>query len=171
MIFFFSKLHHYGIRGKANDWFKSFLVNRNQYTSINDTNSTSEKAMHGVPQGSVLGPLLFIIFIIDLHVSITYSKDHHFADDTSLLLIIKSLKQINKLMNHDLSLLVQWLRSSKISLNASKTEILIFRPKGKSITKRLNFKISGEKINTLSTVNILEFYYMKTSNGKHTSTH
>ena len=150
-----SKLHHYGIRGKVNDWFKSFLVNRSQYTSINDANSTSEKVMYGVPQGSVLGPLLFIIFINDLHVSIKNSKVHHFAEDTNLLLINKSLKQINKLINHDLSFLVQWLRSNKISLNTSKTEILIFRPKGKSITKHLNFRISGEKISTSSTVNFL----------------
>ena len=130
-----SKLNHYGIRGIANDWFKSFLANRTQYTNINGSNSNSEKVMYGVPQGSVLGPLLFIIFINDVNVSINSSKVHHFADDTNLLLINKSLKQINKLINHDLALLVQWLRSSKISLNTSKTEILLFRPKGKIITK------------------------------------
>ena len=144
-----SKLNHYGIRDTANDWFKSFLVNRAQYTNTNGSNSDPEKVLYGVPQGSVLGPLLFIIFINDLNVFIKSSKVHHFADDTKLLLIKKSLKQINKLINHDLALLVQWLRSNKISLNTSKTEILLFR---KTITKHLNFRISGERIKKSTTV-------------------
>ena len=137
---FLSKLNHYRIRGIANDWLKSFLVNRTQYTNRNRGNSNPEKVLYGVPQGSVLGPLLFIIFINDLNVSIKSSKVHHFADDTNLLLTNKSLKQINKLINHDLAPLVQWLRSNKISLNISKTEILLLRPKGKTITKHLNFR-------------------------------
>ena len=144
---FLSKLNHYRIRGIANDWFKSFLVNTTQYTNINGGNSNPEKVLYGVPQGSVpLGPLLFTIFINDLNVSIKSSKVHHFADDTNLLLTNKSLKQINKLINHDLAPLVQWLRSNKISLNISKTEILLLRPKGKTITKHLNFRISGERL-------------------------
>ena len=92
---FLSKLNHYRIRGIANDWFKSFLVNRTQYTNINGSNSNPEKVLYGIPKCSVLGPLLFIIFINDLNVSIKSSKVHHFADDTNLLLN-KSLKQINK---------------------------------------------------------------------------
>ena len=73
-----------------------------------------------------------------------------------MLLINKSLKQINELINRDLSFIVQGLRSNKISLNTSKTDTLIFRPKGKSITEHRNFRIIGEKINTSSTANYLE---------------
>ena len=96
-----------------------------------------------------------MIFIYDLNLSVTSSKVHYFADDTNLLLINKSLKKINSLINHDLALLVQWLRANKISLNTSKTEIIIFRPKHKIITKYLNFRISGEKMNLSAAVKYL----------------
>ena len=76
-----------------------------------------------------------------------------------MFLISKSLKQINKLINNDWSLLVRWLRSNKISLNTSKTEMLIFWPKGKSIPKHLNFRISSEKIHTSSTVKYLNLLH------------
>ena len=122
-----TKLEHYGIKGNAKYWLRSFLMDRKQYTSLTGKDSNSQEITHRVPQGSVLGPLLFIIFINDLNLSVTSSKVHHFADDTNLLLINKSLKKIHFLINHDLALLVQWLRANNISLNTSKTEIIIFR--------------------------------------------
>ena len=89
-----SKLGHYGICGKANDWFRSYLTGRKQFVSINGSNSGLSAIEFGVPQGSVLGPLLFLIYINDLHFSIKYSVTRHYADDTCLLIKNKSLKQL-----------------------------------------------------------------------------
>ena len=141
-----SKLAHYGIRGQANNWFHSYLAHRVQFTSVNRFNSLPCLISHGVSQGSVLGPILLIIFINHLPKSIRHSQMLHFADDTNLLYINKIMNKINKHINHDLSLIVKWLRSNKISLNADKTELVIFSPKRKQITKHLNFRISGQKI-------------------------
>ena len=87
----------------------------------------------GVPQGSVLGLLLFLMYINDLNVAIKHCKVHHFADDTNLLNINKSPKHLNKFINIDLKNLTKWLNANKISLNVSKTEMVLFRPKRKSM--------------------------------------
>ena len=81
---------------------------------------------HGVPQGSVLGPLLFLIYINDLHNAIKYSKVYHFADDTNLLHIEKSPSKMQKQVNLDIKSLYKWLLANKISLNCSKTELIFF---------------------------------------------
>ena len=86
------KLDHYGVRGRANDWFKSYLSNRLQYVSVNGFHSKNEVMKYGVPQGSVLGPLLFLIYINNLRNAIYHSTVHHLADDTNLLYINKNLK-------------------------------------------------------------------------------
>ena len=80
-----AKLEHYGIFGVANDCFKSYLSGRRQFASISGFNSNHAMPKHGVPQGSVLGPVLFLIYINDLNHVIKYCKVHHFADDTNLL--------------------------------------------------------------------------------------
>ena len=80
------KLTHYGIRGKANKWFQSFIEDRKQFTSVQGSKSAEKPIKYicyGVPQGSVLAPLLFL-FIIDLHKAVEFSSVHHFADDTNL---------------------------------------------------------------------------------------
>ena len=139
------KLEHYGIRGVSNIWFKSYFTNRKQHTYHGGIISDEKLIEYGVPQGSVLGPLLFIIFINDFHQAIEKSSVHHFAD-TNLLLIDKSLKKINKCINRDLKCAVDWIRANKLSLNTSKTEIVLFKTRNKIITKHLNFRISGQKI-------------------------
>ena len=83
----------------------------------NGFDSSTSTITCGVPQGSVLGPLLFLIYINDLHVAIRHCKVHHFADDTSLLIINKSQKRLTRLLNIVLKNLTNWLNANKISLN------------------------------------------------------
>ena len=78
----------------------------------------------GVPQGSVLGPLLFLLYINDLNLAIKYCKVYHFADDTNLLYTNNSIKKLNKMLNKDLNNLTNWLNANKISLNVDKTEMI-----------------------------------------------
>ena len=127
-------------------------ANNSKYSS----SSKNAYINYGVPEGSVLGPLLFLIYINDLNKAIKYSDVHHSADETNLLLSEKSLKKINKQINHDLKLLNIWLRSNKTSLNPSKIEIILFRPKSPSnIIKHLNFRINGQYIRRINEVKYL----------------
>lgn len=96
---------------------KCYLTNRVQYVSINNKNSQPKAVKHRVPQGSVLGPLLFLLYINNLHYAIKFSMIHHFANDTNFLHINKSPKQLAKRINIDLKLLCHWLSANKISLN------------------------------------------------------
>ena len=157
------KLNYYGIRGIALDWFKSYLSNRMQMVYINEVYSNINPISFGVPQGSILGPLLFLIYVNDLNCCIRYSNTYHFADDTNLQLISNSLNKLNRYMNHDLSNLVQWLRANKISLNAKKTVLILFKtPKTKfckqnkkNLPKYLNFRISGQKLSPAKEIKYL----------------
>ena len=141
-----SKLSHYGVRGISNNWFRSYLTNRQQFVTILGQDSSPRIMKFGVPQGSVLGPLLFLLYINDLYMSIKYSTSRHFADDTCLLIKNKSLKRIKKLLNRDLKSLNEWLKANKISLNASKTEILIFRNHNKPLNYDLKIKLDGKRL-------------------------
>ena len=152
------KLDTYGLRGTSNNLLKSYLSNRKHNVKIRKSISKSLDLKHGVPQGSVLGPLLFLIYINDLHRAIDHSETYHFADDTCLLNKNTSLKQLNKQTNHDLRRLVDWLRCNKISLNASKTEIILFKGKHEVIEKKLHFKLSGQKLTLKNHVKYLGIY-------------
>ena len=95
------KFEHYSVKGLANDWFKSYLSDRKQFVSINGHNLNLTSVLYGVPQGSVLGPLLFLIYINDLNQFIKFCKVHHFVDDTNILYFSKSITKLNKYVNLD----------------------------------------------------------------------
>ena len=119
------KLNHYGIRGFSNDWFKFYLSNSSQYVSINGYESSLAVKNCGVPQRSVLGPLLFLLYVNDLNQAIKFCKVHHLADDTNLLCHSNSIKKLSKPVNADLKHLINWLNANKISLNVKKPEMVI----------------------------------------------
>ena len=137
-----SKMNHYRIKGIPYEWFKSYLTSRQQFTTVKKRSEFSSIEFD-MPQGSILGPLLFLIYIKDLSKVIIFSSVHHFADDTNILYVSSSLKAINKKINHYLSNLVQWLRAK---VNFSKSEIVTFKSHSKQITKHLNFHLNGQKI-------------------------
>ena len=140
------KLEHYGVRGHALKWFTSYLTEKRQYTTVNNMDSQIDDISYGAPQGSVLGPLLFLMYINDLNSAIKFSCICHFADDTNILYRHQSLRKINQRINFDLKNIVEWLRANRIALNTSKTEIVLFRTPRKPITRKMNFRISGQKI-------------------------
>ena len=159
-----AKLEHYGIRGSANQWFSSYLKNRTQYVSILGYDSSVKPINHGVPQGSVLGPLLFLLYINDLHLAIKSSKVFHFADDTNLLNINNSPKKIQKNVNEDLKILYKWLLANKISLNCDKTEVIFFHKPGERVPD-LKIKMNGHRIYPSKSIKYLGIYLDETLNG------
>jgi len=143
------KLEHYGVRGITNNWFSSYLSNRMQSVTINGYSSETRQIDHGVPQGSVLGPLLFLIYINDLHTCIRHSTVRHFADDTNLLYTTNKNKPRNRNiarnLNYDLKCLNHWLLANKISLNATKTELIYFR-NTKTTIPNIKIKLNGKTL-------------------------
>ena len=120
------KLEYYGIRGLALDWFKSYLYNRKQYVSYNGVQSESLSINCGVPQGTVLGPLLFIIYTNDLPDCISQATTILFADDTTIYESASDLNYLYSSMNQNLIHLTDWFRGNKLSLNITKTNYMLF---------------------------------------------
>ncbi len=120
------KLQHYGVRGLALEWFRSYLTGRKQYVSFKGKNSSKMDITCGVPQGSVLGPLLFIIYTNDLPNSLLYSKSILFADDTTLFCSSPNIAHVFDKLNEDLKSLYDWFKANKLSLNIGKTNYMVF---------------------------------------------
>lgn len=142
------KLEHYGIRGNILDWFKSYLTNRSQFVYCNNKNSKIKNISCGVPQGSVLGPLLFLLYINDLPNISSKLKFFLFADDTNIFFESKNLESLQHIVNYELKKLSTWLNVNRLALNISKTNFVIFAAKNKpikNVTLLINNKAIAQK--------------------------
>ena len=134
------------------------MSNHNKYVSINGYESYLAALNCGVPQGSVLGHHLFLLYINVLNQAIKFCKIHHFADDTNILCVSNSVKKLNKLVNADLKHLANWLNTNKISLDVKKkqTEMVIFKSKQNKFDGDLKIKLCGKKLYPTESVKYLD---------------
>ena len=150
------KLEHYGFRNHINSWMQSYLTNRKQLVKINNTTSNTLVTKMGVPQGSTLGPLLFILYISDMQQSLSNMKVLHFADDSTLYFEINKNTTCNTLINRDLESLNNWLLANKLYLNIDKTKYMIIHNRGRP--PDLNLNIGGSLINRCNIHKFLGVY-------------
>ena len=120
------KLEYYGIRGRIFNWLKSYLDNRKQYVHYNGYDSDKKTITHGVPQGSILGPLLFILYINDFSRSSDLLFSILFADDTSVFIEGTSYDKVIDIVNKELDRINIWLRANKLTINIKKTHYNIY---------------------------------------------
>lgn len=138
------KLDHYGIRGQALDLIRSFL-NRKQYVAINGKKSKLLSNRYGVPQGSILGPLLFLIFINDIPSSVKCIP-RLFADDTCLAISSPNLTTLTLDINIDLENISKWFKVNKLTVNPSKSAALIIPPKLNKFVPNINITLDNSPI-------------------------
>ena len=152
------KLKLYGCSNLTVAWFKSYLSELKQSVFMNESQSDFLNISHGVPQGSILGPLLFILLINDLPLCLTNSHIHMYADDTTLYALGKDVENINQTLNDELDKVNKWFNSNNLILNAKKTNCMLICTKQKRntlINDKLCVHINGSYIDNVTEQNVL----------------
>ena len=153
------KLEKLGIRGIAKKWFDSYLTDRKHFISINNISSNLYDITCGIPQGSVLGPLLFLLYINDFHKCSNFFDFHHFADDSNLFCKNRCLLELETNINIELSNIDTWLCDNRLSLNVEKSNFLIFHPYQKNILTDIKLSVRNKDIKQVDHIKYLGVFF------------
>jgi len=151
----FRKLEYYGIRGTVLSWVKSYLLKRKIKVKFKSELSENYEMMYGTPQGSVLGPIMYIILANDLNKSLKFCRAVSFADDTTIFASGNNLKFLYKKVNADLMNLSKWFDSNSLTLNVEKSKYILFRPKSKAVNYNGKIEICGIQIDKVQNARFL----------------
>ena len=150
-----SKLNHYGIRGPALNCVQSYLENILQYVLYNGVSSSRGLVKSGVPQGSVLGPLLYLIYVNDIANVSPNLLPILFADDTNVFLSGDSVDEMILTMNIEIKKITDWTVANKLSINIKKTHYMIFTTKRRTVNTNNNITINGKTIDKVEKTEFL----------------
>ena len=148
-----NELERYGVSGQELGWFTDYLFNRHQTVDINKSTSPAEPLYCGVPQGTILGPLLFVVFFNDLSTQLKNSNMIQYADDTVIYLGHKNVNEISKLLNEDLDLISTYFNENELLMNLKKgkTETMLFGTSQRlsKLDSSLELYYRGERVNCI----------------------
>ena len=155
-----SKLKAYGVRSNSADWFKSYLSDRTQKCFVNGSLSDSQPLTCGIPQGTILRLLLFILYINDLPNCLVNSHPRIYADDIHLIFASNDVAYVEENMNDDLTKITVFLSANKITLNKSKTEFLLIgsRQRLNTFNRLPSFTIDSNSIKQVEFTKPLGLY-------------
>ena len=152
------KLTCYGFDTHTLKWFESYLSNRYQKCNVNGHLSNPLPVTCGVPQGSIIGCLLFLIYINDLPSCLSVGSPRMFADDTNITFVAGTTSELESLISIELQNLNQWLQANRLSLNIAKTEFMIISSRQKQLTNtnnHINIKIENNRIKRVASAKSL----------------
>ena len=155
-----SKLDVYGLGSAAGTWFKSYLTDPSQKCYVNSHLSNNRMLFCGIPQGTILGPLLFLLYINDLPNRLEHSQARMYADDNNLTFASNNIEDINYYLNQDLANVNKWLIANRLTLNQSKTEFMLIGSRQRIATFQTvpSLEIDGVLIDKVSRAKSLGVY-------------
>ena len=146
------KLQHFGVREVALNWFMNYLKGKTQQVSyLGVSSSNSNDITTSVPQGSILGPLLFILYMNDFNNCLQFSSSISFADDTNVFISGINSKEIFNKANLESTNIYKWMTANKLTINKTKTKYILFNPgNNRNYDQNLSIKIGGQLIKRVS---------------------